>query len=91
MIRISVYQIKKYAAIVIILRDRKTIAVVTNNFQVDTLHFFPLKTILHFATVAMNDLRLLLIQKSLSKTKKSNTRSIFFLQILSKQPKGNKI
>ena len=60
-ILISVYQIKKYAALFLILKGRKTIAVVTDNFQMDILRF-SLKTILHFATVVMTDFRLSLIK-----------------------------
>ena len=63
MILTSVYQIKKYAAIFFILSGRKTIVVVADNSQVDTLHFFCLKAILHFATVALSSLRVLLIKK----------------------------
>ena len=40
MILISAYQIKKHAASFLILRGRKTIAAVTDNFQVDTPRFF---------------------------------------------------
>ena len=40
MILVSVYQIKKYATIFLILRGRETIAVVTDNFQVDIPRFF---------------------------------------------------
>ena len=38
-ILISVYQIRKDVAIFLILRGRKAIAVVTDNFQMDALHF----------------------------------------------------
>ena len=70
-ILISVYQIKKYAVIFLILRGRKTIAVVTDNFQVDTLRFFFSEDHFAFCRSGNDRSHLLLIKKVCLKRKKA--------------------